>query len=88
MTRNIISNLNLKKKIDLKLSEGIEEPKWSTQDIYGIVGTDLKKSFDVKEVIARIVDSSQFDEFKAQYGSTLVTRIRSSLWPSNRNRCE
>jgi len=41
--------------------------------LYGIVGCNLKKSFDVKEVIARIVDGSYFDEFKAQYGDTLVT---------------
>ncbi len=41
-------------------------------DLYGIVGEDLKKTFDIREVIARIVDGSKFDEFKAKYGETLV----------------
>jgi acetyl-CoA carboxylase carboxyltransferase component len=42
------------------------------QDLYGVVGEDLKKTFDIREVIARIVDGSKFDEFKAKYGETLV----------------
>ena len=50
-----------------------EEPVYDAQDLYGIVGEDLKKTFDVREVISRIVDGSQFDEFKAKYGDTLVT---------------
>ena len=45
----------------------------SLAQLYGIVGTNLKKSFDVHDVIARIVDASRFDEFKQNYGSTLVT---------------
>jgi len=45
---------------------------FSSDDLYGIVGEDLKKTFDVREVIARIVDGSKFDEFKAKYGETLV----------------
>lgn len=51
----------------------IEIPKYNIDDIYGIVGTDLKKTYDVKEIIARIVDGSRFHEFKAEYGQTLVT---------------
>ena len=50
-----------------------EEPLYSADDLYGIVGEDLKKTFDVREVIARLVDGSRFDEFKAKYGDTLVT---------------
>lgn len=50
-----------------------EEPIYDARDLYGIVGEDLKKTFDVREVIARIVDGSKFDEFKAKYGETLVT---------------
>lgn len=50
-----------------------EDPLYPAEDLYGIVGDNLKKSFDVKEVIARIVDGSKFDEFKAMYGDTLVT---------------
>ena len=51
----------------------IVAPKYPAEQLYGIVGTDLKKSFDVREVIARIVDGSEFDEFKQHYGTTLVT---------------
>ncbi len=47
-------------------------PRFAAEEIYGIVGTDLRKPFDVRDVIARLVDDSQFDEFKALYGTTLV----------------
>jgi 3-methylcrotonyl-CoA carboxylase beta subunit len=49
-----------------------EEPQQDPQDIYGIVPRDLKKTYDVREIIYRIVDASWFHEFKAQYGPTLV----------------
>jgi len=44
-----------------------------SDEIYGIVGENLMKTFDVREVIARLVDGSRFDEFKAKYGETMVT---------------
>ncbi|MBY8071526.1 methylcrotonoyl-CoA carboxylase [Vibrio fluvialis] len=47
-------------------------PRYDAQEIYGIVNADLRLSFDVREIIARLVDDSEFDEFKALYGSTLV----------------
>jgi 3-methylcrotonyl-CoA carboxylase beta subunit len=47
-------------------------PRYDGRELYGIVGTDLKKPYDVREVIARLVDDSDFDEFKANYGTTLV----------------
>jgi 3-methylcrotonyl-CoA carboxylase beta subunit len=47
-------------------------PRYSSEELYGVVGTDLRKPFDVRDVIARVVDDSQFDEFKALYGTTLV----------------
>ncbi|CAJ0943186.1 unnamed protein product, partial [Mesorhabditis belari] len=50
-----------------------EEPLFPAEEIYGIVGSNLKKTFEVREVIARIVDGSRFDEFKPRYGETLVT---------------
>lgn len=59
--------------MDVKIAKNIEVPVHNVDEIYGIVGTNLKRSFDVKEVIARIVDGSKFHEFKAQYGETLVT---------------
>jgi len=49
-----------------------QPPRHPAEEIYGIVGTDLRKPFDVRDVIARLVDDSQFDEFKALYGTTLV----------------
>lgn len=51
----------------------VDEPLYPTEDIYGIVGSNLKRAFDVREIIARIVDGSRFDEFKALYGESLVT---------------
>ena len=48
-------------------------PRYPAEDLYGLVPTDLRIPFDVREVIARLVDDSEFDEFKARYGTTLVT---------------
>jgi 3-methylcrotonyl-CoA carboxylase beta subunit len=49
------------------------EPRFSAEDLYGIVSADARKPFDVREIIARIVDGSEFDEWKARFGTTLVT---------------
>jgi len=51
----------------------VEEPKYDAAEIYGIVNTDFRRAYDVREIIARIVDGSRFDEFKARYAETLVT---------------
>jgi len=71
LARNSISRLNRVAPAlrDVKPSQ---EPLFDAKELYGIVGTDLKKPFDVREVIARIVDGSDFDEFKQLYGATLV----------------
>ena len=53
--------------------EPSEEPLYDPKEIYGVIPQDTRKPYDVREVIARIVDGSRFDEFKARYGSTLVT---------------
>jgi len=50
-----------------------EEPKYSADDLYGIIPTDTRKPFDIREIIARIVDGSDLDEWKARFGTTLVT---------------
>lgn len=72
--RQCIKNLNYRKTLPVHVpGELPKEPLYPADDLYGIVGDNLKKPFDVKEVIARIVDGSQFDEFKAMYGDTLVT---------------
>jgi 3-methylcrotonyl-CoA carboxylase beta subunit len=51
----------------------VKPPRYAAEEIYGIVGTDLRKPYDVREIIARVVDDSDFDEFKQNYGNTLVT---------------
>ncbi|MCH8862210.1 MAG: methylcrotonoyl-CoA carboxylase [Proteobacteria bacterium] len=70
--RNIVANLNRKKSVDLALKEPVE-PRYPAEEIYGIIPRDKRHPYDVREVIARIVDDSQFDEFKKNYGTTLVT---------------
>ncbi|GAB4174725.1 MAG: carboxyl transferase domain-containing protein [Thalassobaculales bacterium] len=71
IARRIIAGLNRRKRPDLELAEPAE-PLYPAEELYGIVGTDLRKPFEVREVIARLVDGSVFDEFKALYGTTLV----------------
>ncbi|GAB6031992.1 Methylcrotonoyl-CoA carboxylase beta chain, mitochondrial [Chamberlinius hualienensis] len=72
LTRQAVKNLNYKKKIEGTVTEPTE-PIYQLDDLYGIVGDNLKKTFDIREVIARTVDGSIFQEFKAYYGETLVT---------------
>merc|ERR1719468_237971 len=71
LARRIVSNLNITKHSQLNRIKS-EEPLYSSDEIYGIVSENLMKTYDVREVIARIVDGSKFDEFKAKYGETLV----------------
>merc|ERR1719361_918422 len=73
LARRVVKNLNYQKRPDVTISDTVEPPLYSAEDLYGFVGDDLKKTYDVREVIARIVDGSQFDEFKAKYGDTIVT---------------
>lgn len=74
IARDCISSLNLKPSHTIEAhNKRFADPLYSARELGGIVGTDLKKSFDVKEVIARIVDGSVFDEFKQYFGSSLVT---------------
>uniref|UniRef100_A0AAY5K9W7 methylcrotonoyl-CoA carboxylase n=1 Tax=Esox lucius TaxID=8010 RepID=A0AAY5K9W7_ESOLU len=72
LARKAVRNLNYTKNIQVT-SEPPEAPLYSADELYGIVGANLKRNFDVREVIARIVDGSKFDEFKAFYGDTVVT---------------
>jgi len=71
IVRNCVANLNRVKHIDVELREP-REPDLDPAEILGIVPTDYRKQYDVREVIARIVDGSEFDEFKALYGTTLI----------------
>src|SRR5690242_1452248 len=72
IARRIVANLNTKKSVDIPLAKP-REPALDVADLDGIVPTDLKKQYDVREVIGRIVDASEFDEFKTLYGTTLIT---------------
>ena len=72
ITRRIVRNLNRKKAIGLELRDPIP-PLHAADEIYGIVPADTRQPYEVREVIARIVDGSEFDEFKQNYGTTLVT---------------
>jgi acetyl-CoA carboxylase carboxyltransferase component len=69
--RHIVENLNRSKKWEFDMAEP-EEPYYDPKEIYGIIPKDLKKQFDIREIIARIVDGSRFHEFKEYYGTTLV----------------
>ena len=72
IARRIAGNLNAAKHVNIPLlaSRG---PLYDAAELEGLVPTDLKKQYDVREIIARIVDGSEFDEFKKLYGTTLVT---------------
>ena len=71
LARTIVGNLNRKKPQQPGLQE-VVEPAYAAHELYGVIPVDTRKPFDVREVIARIVDGSVFDEFKARYGTTLV----------------
>jgi 3-methylcrotonyl-CoA carboxylase beta subunit len=72
LARRIVATTNYVKSTPLQLREP-RAPKYDAAELYGIVPTDLRRPYDVREVIARIVDGSEFDEWKARYGTTLVT---------------
>ncbi|HEY3170242.1 MAG TPA: carboxyl transferase domain-containing protein, partial [Thermoanaerobaculia bacterium] len=71
IARSIIANLGGAKTLPADRAEP-EEPLYDGRDIYGILPRDVRKPYDVREVIARLVDGSRFQEFKARYGNTLV----------------
>lgn len=71
IARRCIANLNYEKKSPVTLRK-IREPKYDPQELYGLIPADPRYAFDIREVILRIVDGSEFDEFKALYGKTLV----------------
>ncbi|NJD91985.1 MAG: methylcrotonoyl-CoA carboxylase [Geobacter sp.] len=71
IARRSIANLNRVKAPQISITPS-EEPLYPASELYGIIPTDTRKPYDVREVIARIVDGSDFDEFKQLYGTTLV----------------
>ena len=72
LVRKIVSNLNFRKNISLETREP-REPLYPAEELYGIIPADSRKPYDVRELLARIVDGSELDEFKQNYGTTLVT---------------
>jgi 3-methylcrotonyl-CoA carboxylase beta subunit len=71
IVRSIVARLNTTKAVDLDLAEPAE-PKLDPEELYGIIPDDVRTPYDVHEVIGRLVDASDFHEFKPLYGSTLV----------------
>jgi len=72
IARRIVANL-ARRPVPLPPVDAVEEPLYDPEELYGVIPQDTRKPYDVREVIARLVDGSRFDEFKARYGSTLVT---------------
>jgi 3-methylcrotonyl-CoA carboxylase beta subunit len=72
IARRIIGDLNRPKRVTLETREPVT-PRFPADELYGVINADIRKPYDVREVIARLVDASEFDEFKARYGTTLVT---------------
>ena len=72
LTRRIVANLNWKKSPSVSLLAP-REPKYAADELYGVVPMDTRTPYDIREVIARLVDGSEFDEFKHLYGTTIVT---------------
>ena len=70
--RRIVGTLNTVKRPDIDILETVA-PRYDAGELDAVVSTDLKKQYDVREVIARLVDGSEFDEFKRLFGTTLVT---------------
>ncbi len=70
--RSVVATLNRKKTVDVTLTAP-EEPAYDPAEIYGVIPADRRIPYDVREVIARVVDGSRFAEFKARYATTLVT---------------
>ena len=71
IARQSVARLNWRKQGEL-LTQAPRAPLFPSAELHGVIPTDTRKPFDVREVIARIVDGSEFDEFKARYGNTLV----------------
>jgi len=70
--RRIVAGLNTRKRVSLDV-RAPREPLYPAEEIYGVIPAEVRKPYDVREVIARIADGSELDEFKQNYGTTLVT---------------
>jgi 3-methylcrotonyl-CoA carboxylase beta subunit len=78
IARSIVKNINANKSFQAvepaqAAIKSIVSPRFAAHELYGVIPVDTRKPFDVREIIARVVDGSEFDEFKARFGTTLVT---------------
>ncbi|QCB47048.1 carboxyl transferase domain-containing protein [Hydrogenophaga sp. PAMC20947] len=71
LARQAVKNLNARKTPPIATIDPVA-PKYPAEELYGVIPTDTRKPFDVREIIARIVDGSEFDEFKSRFGTTLI----------------
>ena len=78
IARRIVGNLHRRKPDQLDLRAPVA-PRYAAQELYGIIPTDTRRPFDAREIIARIVDDSDFDEYKARYGTSLITGM-ARIW--------
>ncbi|MDG2067327.1 MAG: carboxyl transferase domain-containing protein [Paracoccaceae bacterium] len=72
LARRAVANLNRPAPTNVQWQTS-EDPVYDPEDLLGVVPTDLRQPYDIREIIARVVDGSRFDEFKARFGETLVT---------------
>jgi 3-methylcrotonyl-CoA carboxylase beta subunit len=72
LARQAVAHLNHKKTVDTSVRAPLA-PRFAAEELYGVIPTDTRKPYDVREIIARIVDGSEFHEFKPRFGTTLVT---------------
>jgi len=72
IARRIVGHLNRVKRVALDVAPP-QEPLYAADELYGVIEADIKRQYDVREVIARVVDASALNEFKARYGTTIVT---------------
>ncbi len=71
LARQAVARLNRVKRPEMQLQAPLP-PRFDARELYGVIPTDTRKPFDVREIVARLVDDSVFDEFKARFGATLV----------------
>lgn len=74
IARRIVANLNVVKSVNVSVEPPVE-PLYPAEELNGIVPSDTRLAFDVRHVIARVLDGSEFDEFKTLYGNTIVTGL-------------
>ena len=86
IARRIVANLNRRKKLDM-LVQPAKEPAYDSKEFLGIINADARKPYDVHEIIARLVDDSDFDEFKALVRANIGMWICAFIWLSRRHYC-